>query len=105
MDSADTPGNDDLVASSPGTDQVVLDTITSMEKEASINPTVQNGQEEIENSSRPKGVRFAILFISILAGDFFVGYVRHMMNTPYFVQPPPAYLLTGPIRIAACLGL
>lgn len=33
-------------------------------------------EEEIENPQRPKGAKFAILFLCILLGDFFVGYVR-----------------------------
>lgn len=41
------------------------------------NPITASGNDEgeIVNPSRPTGVRFAILFTSILAGDFFVGYV------------------------------
>lgn len=32
-------------------------------------------QQETENPNRPTGLRFAIVYISILLGDFFVGYV------------------------------
>lgn len=34
-----------------------------------------HGEDEIENPDRPRGVRFAILFLCILLGDFFTGYV------------------------------
>jgi hypothetical protein len=46
------------------------------DKEPSINPNAISGEAESENPSRPKGIRFGILFLSILAGDFFIGYVR-----------------------------
>lgn len=42
----------------------------------SVSPNAANNEDEYENPSRPKGVRFVVLFLSILAGDFFVGYVR-----------------------------
>ncbi|KAJ5201681.1 uncharacterized protein N7498_006344 [Penicillium cinerascens] len=49
-------------------------TATVPDKELFINANVNTTEEETENPSRPKGIRFAILFLSILAGDFFVGY-------------------------------
>jgi hypothetical protein len=33
------------------------------------------GEEEFENPDRPRGIKFAILLLCILLGDFFVGYV------------------------------
>ncbi|KAJ5673614.1 hypothetical protein N7507_002741 [Penicillium longicatenatum] len=83
MGSPNISGHDGFASSSTGIDQVNLGTLTATGKDAPANPTVHNGEEDFENPSRPKGVRFAILFISILAGDFFVGYVRYMMNTPH----------------------
>lgn len=35
----------------------------------------ETGQEETENPDRPTGIKFIILFLCILLGDFFVGYV------------------------------
>ena len=43
---------------------------------ASRSSDEEAGEEEFENPNRPKGVKFAILFLCILLGDFFVGYVR-----------------------------
>lgn len=94
MGSAATPENDDLVVSSTGADQTTKDTVTAPDEKAPANPTVNSGEEEIENPSRPKGLRFVILFISILAGDFFVGYVCNIMNIPSSL-PFPA---SRPIR-------
>lgn len=37
----------------------------------------KDSTEDDEVASNPRGIRFAILFLSILAGDFFVGYVRY----------------------------
>lgn len=86
MGSAGYFGKDDLVAASPGYNQFIMDTATATEKEAPIIPTMHNGEQEIENTSRPRGVRFVVLFISILAGDFFVGYVRFIKHTPHHVH-------------------
>jgi len=36
--------------------------------------------EDIENPHRPKGIKFAILFVCILLGDFVNGYVRSIMT-------------------------
>lgn len=89
-----TPEKDDLVTLSNGIDQATMNTITTSEKKAPTNATVDDGGE-IENPSRPKGVRFAVLFLSILAGDFFVGYVSNIMNIPSpLPQPRRAILLT-----------
>jgi hypothetical protein len=32
--------------------------------------------DEIQDPNRPKGVRFALLYLCILLGSFFIGYVR-----------------------------
>lgn len=56
---------------------------TVPDKERSINTNANTTEEEIENPSRPKGIRFAILFLSILAGDFFVGYVRSTLDIDF----------------------
>lgn len=58
-------------------------TATVPDKELSINANANSTEEEIENPSRPKGIRFAILFLSILAGDFFVGYVRSTLDIDF----------------------
>ncbi|KAJ5885804.1 hypothetical protein N7504_011640 [Penicillium tannophilum] len=79
-----TPEKDDLVTLSNGIDQATMNTITTTEKKAPTNATVDDGGE-IENPSRPKGVRFAVLFLSILAGDFFVGYLAYMVSFFIFV--------------------
>lgn len=52
--------------------------VDSTAQEQAIDETAPDGEEVLENSSRPKGVRFVILFASMLAGDFFVGYVRSL---------------------------
>ncbi|KAJ5087945.1 hypothetical protein N7456_011561 [Penicillium angulare] len=53
-------------------------TPTGADDQVSGKPTVgkshDNDGEETENPLRPRGIRFVILFLSILAGDFFVGY-------------------------------
>lgn len=96
-----TPENYDLVTLSTRIDQATMNTITATEKEAATNPTVDDGGE-IENPSRPKGVRFAVLFLSIIAGDFFVGYVRNIMKIPSpLPQPRRADLLTLACRWAS----
>jgi hypothetical protein len=69
--SPNTSGHDGFAFSSTGIDQVNLGTLTATGKDAPANPSVHNGEEDFENPSRPKGVRFAILFTSILAGDLF----------------------------------
>ena len=46
------------------------------------------GEDDYENQNRPKGVKFAILFLCILLGDFFVGYVRPL--------PPQRVVLSHP---------
>jgi hypothetical protein len=38
-------------------------------------PATAKDNESVENVNRPKGARFALLFISILLGSFFMGYV------------------------------
>lgn len=48
-------------------------------KERNFNK-MKNSTEESEVASHPQGIRFAILFVSILAGDFFVGYVRYQLK-------------------------
>lgn len=73
------PERDDTSATIPShpvnADQTLSRSAVSY-METSHNPNAASSGEEIENPSRPKGIRFAILFLSILAGDSFVGYVR-----------------------------
>lgn len=90
-----TPEKNDLVTFSNGIDQATMNTTTATEKKAPTNATVDDSGQ-IENPLRPKGVRFAVLFLSILAGDFFVGYVSNIMNIPSpLPQPRRANLLTS----------
>lgn len=56
------------------TSQIAELTPAGSDKDLSAKQSITHDQEEIGNPSRPKGLRFAILFLSILAGDFFVGY-------------------------------
>lgn len=67
--------HDDLAISSINPELAPRETTTGPEERAPTTSLEDNGDEEMENPARPKGVRFVILFLSILAGDFFVGYV------------------------------
>lgn len=72
----------DLVASATGVDQITITnpiTTTGPGGEAPVN-TTNSAEAEIETPAHPKGIRFVILFLAILAGDFFVGYVCNIMN-------------------------
>jgi hypothetical protein len=48
------------------------------EKKDCGDATSQSGDEldEAQDPNRPKGVRFALLYLCILLGSFFIGYVR-----------------------------
>ncbi|KAJ5300658.1 uncharacterized protein N7443_005660 [Penicillium atrosanguineum] len=71
------PERDDILAAQPShpidNNQTATKSIAP-DGETSHNPNAASSGDEFENASRPKGIRFAILFLSILAGDFFVGY-------------------------------
>ena len=41
-------------------------------------PAEAPSDDEIENPDRPRGFKFAVLFVCILLGDFFTGYVREI---------------------------
>ncbi|KAJ5621967.1 hypothetical protein N7528_005199 [Penicillium herquei] len=66
---------DDRAVSSINAELAQTEKTTGPEEKAPTT-SLDNSNEETdsENPERPKGVRFAILFASILAGDFFVGY-------------------------------
>ncbi|KAJ6115716.1 hypothetical protein N7523_006133 [Penicillium sp. IBT 18751x] len=65
---------DDLAISSINPELAPTEMTTVPGEKAPTTSPVDNDDEEIENPARPKGARFVILFLSILAGDFFVGY-------------------------------
>lgn len=72
----------DRAVSATGVDQVTIMnpvTTTGPAGEAPVN-TTNSAEAEIETAAHPKGIRFVILFLAILAGDFFVGYVCIAMN-------------------------
>lgn len=74
----------DLVVSATGVDQITITkpiTTTAPAGEAPVNTTMSAGPE-VETSAHPKGIIFVILFLAILAGVFFVGYVRNVMHFP-----------------------
>lgn len=87
MESAATLELDDIVVSATGVDRATKDTtMTASSQKASAN-TTNSAEEEMESPSHPKGIRFVILFLSILAGNFFVGYVRNIMDIPLIPSP------------------
>ncbi|KAJ5570579.1 uncharacterized protein N7459_010009 [Penicillium hispanicum] len=70
-----TTDHDDIALSPINVSQAAAQTATVPDGKLPVNPTENSASEEIENPARPRGVRFVILFLSILAGDFFVGYI------------------------------
>lgn len=79
MGVTDATTNDNLAVSPINTELAPTEVTTGPEEKAPTTPLEDNGDEETENPARPKGARFVILFLSILAGDFFVGYVCDKM--------------------------
>lgn len=71
--------HDDPAVSSINAELPPTEMTTRPEEKAPTTSLEDNGDEEMENPARPKGARFVILFLSILAGDFFVGYVCDKM--------------------------
>jgi hypothetical protein len=56
-------------------------------------PVDVNIMTETKDSDRPKGVRFALLYLCILLGSFFIGYVRDtdpaLIHLRVFELTPP----------------